>query len=215
MTWFARHSSTRCHHTAKAALAQVKLGDPKGALELLAGLRPTSVEGRLCEALAYSGAAALGAADPAQARFRAWIGVGMAFVVAAVSAVLIALFRQQIAWAYTNDLAVAALAAQLLIFAALFQLPDAVQVSTSCAIRAYKVTRAPMLIHLTAFWGLCLPLGVVLGLAPDWLPWRPAQAMAAQGFWIALVAGLTIAALGLTWLLKRLSDHHVADETRL
>ena len=28
-------------------------------------LRPTSVEGRLCEALAYSGAAALGAADPA------------------------------------------------------------------------------------------------------------------------------------------------------
>ncbi len=50
---------------AKAALAQVKLGDPKGALELLKGLRPTSVEGRLCEALAYSGAAALGATDPA------------------------------------------------------------------------------------------------------------------------------------------------------
>jgi len=157
----------------------------------------------------------LGAADPAQARFRAWIGVGMAFAAAAVSAVLIALFRQQIAWAYTNDVAVAALAAQLLIFAALFQLPDAVQVATSCAIRAYKVTRPPMLIHLTAFWGLCLPLGVVLGLAPDWLPWRPAQAMAAQGFWIALVAGLAIAALGLTWLLKRLSDGHVAGNVRL
>ena len=50
---------------AKGALAQIKQGDPKGALQALEGLRPTSVEGRLCEALTYSGAAALGAVDPA------------------------------------------------------------------------------------------------------------------------------------------------------
>jgi DNA-binding SARP family transcriptional activator/tetratricopeptide (TPR) repeat protein len=50
---------------AKAALAQVKQGDPKGALEALVGVRPTSVDGRLAEALAYSGAAALGFGDPA------------------------------------------------------------------------------------------------------------------------------------------------------
>ena len=37
---------------AKGALAQIKQGDPKGALQALEGLRPTSVEGRLCEALA-------------------------------------------------------------------------------------------------------------------------------------------------------------------
>jgi tetratricopeptide (TPR) repeat protein len=50
---------------AKGALAQVKQGDPKGALEALADVRPTSVDGRLAEALAYSGAAALGFGDPA------------------------------------------------------------------------------------------------------------------------------------------------------
>jgi DNA-binding SARP family transcriptional activator len=50
---------------AKGALAQVKQGDPKGALEALRGVRPGSVEGRLAEALAYSGAAALGFGDPA------------------------------------------------------------------------------------------------------------------------------------------------------
>ncbi len=50
---------------AKAALAQIKLGDPKGALAALVGVRPTTVDGLLCEALTYSGAAALGAADPA------------------------------------------------------------------------------------------------------------------------------------------------------
>ena len=148
---------------------------------------------------------ALGAADPRAARFRAWVGVGLALVVASVSAALIALLNTQIAHAYTSDASVAALAAQLLLLAALFQLSDATQVSASCAIRAYKVTRPPMLIHLAAFWGLCLPLGVVLGLAPAWLPWHPAQAMGAQGFWIALVLGLTIAALALTWLLDLLS----------
>jgi DNA-binding SARP family transcriptional activator/tetratricopeptide (TPR) repeat protein len=56
---------------AKAALAQVKLGDPKGAVAALEGLRPGSVEGRLCEALAYAGAAALGAADPAMGTVKA------------------------------------------------------------------------------------------------------------------------------------------------
>ncbi len=148
---------------------------------------------------------ALGAQDPHAARFRAWVGVAMALAVATVSAGLIALFNTQIASAYTSDAAVSALAAQLLVFAAIFQLSDATQVSTSCAIRAYKVTRPPMVIHLAAFWGLSLPLGCVLGLAPAWLPWRPVQPMAAQGFWIALVLGLTIAALGLTWMLHRLS----------
>lgn len=153
---------------------------------------------------------ALGAGAPDVARFRAWVGVGLAFLVAIVSAALIAVFNAQIAAAYTTDAAVAMLAAQLLVFAALFQLPDAVQVATSCAIRAYKVTRAPMVIHLTAFWGLCLPLGCVLGLAPQWMPWRPAQALGAQGFWMALVAGLAIAALGLLWLLDRLSLERTA-----
>ena len=108
--------------------------------------------------------------------------MGLALAVAVVSALGIALFNDQIASAYTNDASVAALAAHLLVFAALFQLPDAVQVSTSCAIRAYKVTRSPMLIHMTAFWGICLPLGVVLGLAPAWLPWRPVEADGGAGF---------------------------------
>ena len=80
-------------------------------------------------------------------------------------------------------------AASLLFLAAIFQISDGAQVSTSCAIRGYKVTRTPMAIHLTAFWLVSLPLGCVLGLAPEWMPWRPAEAMQAQGFWIALIVG--------------------------
>ena len=150
----------------------------------------------------------LGAGDPVAARFRAWVGVATALACALVSAIGMALFRQHIAAAYTPDLAVASMAAQLLFWAALFQLSDATQVATACAIRGYKVTRAPMLIHLTAFWVFSLPLGYALGLAPASLPWpHAAQAMGAEGFWIALVVGLTIAATGLTALL-----HHVTHQ---
>jgi DNA-binding SARP family transcriptional activator len=62
----------RCHDLrAKGALAQIKQGDARGALAALVGVRPTSVEGRLCEALTYSGAAALGAVDPALGTLKA------------------------------------------------------------------------------------------------------------------------------------------------
>jgi MATE family multidrug resistance protein len=71
-----------------------------------------------------------------------------------------------------------------------------------------------MVIHLTAFWGFSLPLGCVLGLAPQWLPWRPAQAMGAQGFWIALVVGLTVAAVGLLLLLQRVTRSRIQAGAR-
>ncbi len=147
----------------------------------------------------------LGANDPAAARFRAWVGVGTALVCAAITATFMALLNHQIARAYTNDAVVATLAAQLLFWAAIFQLSDATQVATSCAIRGYKVTRSPMVIHLTAFWGFSLPVGYALGLAPDWLPGVPTQPMGAEGFWLALVLGLTIAALGLSGLLRHVA----------
>lgn len=147
----------------------------------------------------------LGAGEAGLARFRAWIGVGTALFFAMLSATLMVAFNRKIAAAYTTDSAVAALASQLLFLAALFQISDATQVATACAIRGYKVTRAPMVIHLTAFWVFSLPLGYVLGLAPEWMPWRPAHAMGAPGFWMALVVGLTVAALGLTTLLRHVA----------
>jgi MATE family multidrug resistance protein len=145
---------------------------------------------------------AMGEGQPVRARFVAWIGVGMALAFGVLSALLMVLFRHQIAAAYTSDPAVQALCAYLLVFAALFQLSDATQVATSSAIRGYKVTRAPMLIQLLAFWGVALPLGCWLGLGHD---------MAAAGFWIGLTIGLTVAAVLLSWALARLAVQRVRE----
>ncbi|HYD77087.1 AAA family ATPase [Ramlibacter sp.] len=56
---------------AKRGLAQIKTGDPPGALRFLREVHPTTTAGRLAEALAYAGAAALGFGDPAEGTRRA------------------------------------------------------------------------------------------------------------------------------------------------
>jgi multidrug resistance protein, MATE family len=152
---------------------------------------------------------ALGEGDPVRGRLVSWVGVGMAVTFAVLSASFIALFPHAIAAAYTSDRAVQEMTVHLLLFAALFQLSDATQVSASSAIRGYKVTRPPMVIHLAAFWGLALPLGCLLGLAPSWAPLAPKEPTSATGFWIALVFGLTVAAVMLVWFLHRLSNERV------
>lgn len=89
---------------AKAALAQVKLGDPKGALVLLAGLVPTSVEGKLCEALAYSGAAALGTGDPAVGTAKAAVARQLALQSGDTTSLVIASWAQAAAAHARGDL---------------------------------------------------------------------------------------------------------------
>jgi MATE family multidrug resistance protein len=154
---------------------------------------------------------AMGEGNPQRARFVAWVGVGMCVVFAVASAAFIALFRWDIARAYTTDPAVQATTVKLLLLAALFQLSDSTQVAAASAIRGYKVTRTPMLIHMLAFWGFALPLGCTLGLAPAWIPFAPSAPMQATGFWIALVIGLTVAATLLTWFLQRLSRRRLVQ----
>ncbi|TNC20569.1 ATP-binding protein [Amycolatopsis alkalitolerans] len=50
---------------ARQALASVRAGDPASAADVVAGLEPATIGGRLAHALALAGAAAMGFADPA------------------------------------------------------------------------------------------------------------------------------------------------------
>lgn len=85
---------------------------------------------------------------------------------------------------------VAELAAAFLFYAAIFQIADGVQVIGSSILRGLRDTRVPMLIAGLGYWGIGLPLSVVLGFQTT---------LAGVGIWIGLAAGLVIVALLMLW----------------
>ncbi len=135
----------------------------------------------------------VGAKTPDTARLLARSSLLLCLGIASVFATLLFVGNSLIASAYTQDEAVRAVARQLILFAALFQIADVIQVTAISALRGYRDTRVPMMIMLFSFWCVCLPLGYTLTFT-DWL----VPAMGATGFWIGLTVGLVIASILLT-----------------
>lgn len=127
-----------------------------------------------------------------EARDAGWTGAAICVGTMAVSAVVLLLARGGIAALYSEDAQVVALAASLLLFAAVFQVADGMQVGMAGALRGLKDARVPMLICVLAYWGVGFPLAWGLGVAAG---------RGAPGVWIGLIAGLFTAAslLGLRW----------------
>lgn len=134
---------------------------------------------------------ALGRGDRAGIRRAAFAGMTLVLCTQAVSATIMLTASHAIAGLYTADAAVAALAASLLLYAALFQFPDGVQVLSAGALRGLKDTRVPMLLAVLAYWCIGIPVGVALGLG--WGGFVPA--MGPRGMWLGLTAGLSVAAV--------------------
>nr|WP_244302805.1 MATE family efflux transporter [Pseudomonas saxonica] len=147
---------------------------------------------------------ALGRGQPREARFVAGAGMGTALVWACISASLIVLLRGQIATVYTADPKVIEVASMLLMFAALYQFSDVIQVTAAGALRGYQDTRVTMILTLFAYWGIGLPVGYALGLT-DWL----GQAHGPSGLWQGLIVGLTCAALMLGLRLMRTAKKRI------
>lgn len=147
----------------------------------------------------------IGANQAKQAQSVAYLGIVMSLAYGACTALLLWLFNDQIPALYNRQADVIDLTAQLLIFAALFQLADATQVSASGALRGYKDTKVPMFIVIGAFWCMGMPIGYALGI------WGINDTpMLAQGFWIGLIVALTVVALLLVARLKKVSQAALA-----
>ncbi|MDR7091880.1 MATE family efflux transporter [Cellvibrio fibrivorans] len=135
----------------------------------------------------------VGAADHDEARLLARSSLLLAVGISCINAPILFFGREWLAGLYTSDMSVQQVATTLFMLAALFQIVDVIQVTMINVQRGYKDTKTPMFIMLLSFWGICLPLGYVLTFK-DWLT----APLGAPGFWMALIAGLTCAALLLT-----------------
>ncbi|MEC7691569.1 MAG: MATE family efflux transporter [Pseudomonadota bacterium] len=133
----------------------------------------------------------IGQNNPAQARMVVKSGITIGMCIATLTASFTLLAKGAIISLYTQDETVFALANSLLIYAALFQFSDAIQVLSANALRGYKDTTAMFLITFIAYWLIGLPTGLILGRT-DWITSEP---MSAAGFWIGFIVGLSSAAV--------------------
>ncbi|MBS0569113.1 MAG: MATE family efflux transporter [Proteobacteria bacterium] len=129
---------------------------------------------------------AAGGGDADGVRWAGFAGIGASLASQVASCVLMAVFPQVIARLYTDDATVAAVAAQLLLFAAAFQFSDGIQVTANGALRGLKDTTGPMAITTLAYWGIGMPAGYLLCFH---------FGHGAPGMWTGLIAGLSVAAV--------------------
>ena len=138
----------------------------------------------------------LGAGQKALAHYSSRMGVIGGVLIAILTMSIIIFGRRTITDIYTDEPEIRDIALSLLVFAAVFQLPDAIQVCAASALRAYLDTRVPMLIMLFSYWIISVPLGWSLTHGVGNF-----EAMGAEGMWTGLVCGLSCAAILQSWRL--------------
>jgi len=115
------------------------------------------------------------------------VGLAVAFSFASIAILLV--FRAPIASLYTTDGQIIGLATQFFIYAALFQLSDAIQAPVQGALRGYKDVNMTFVMAIVSYWVLGLPIGYVMATFTNLGPY---------GYWVGLITGLTVGAITLT-----------------
>ncbi len=119
----------------------------------------------------------------------------LVIVIEIVFAILFCLFYKELPYLFLNmentlqladNSEVIAIASELLLVAALFQIVDGVQVVVLGALRGMQDVKVPMYITFVAYWIIGFPISFVLGEYTE---------LRATGIWIGLLAGLAAAAL--------------------
>lgn len=137
----------------------------------------------------------VGAKRYKDARTYSWLSVGAAVIISFFSACILFFFREQIASIYTTDETVIQLTIQFFVFAALFQLSDAIQAPVQGSLRGYKDVNVTFIMAIISYWVIGLPIGYMLSKYTDFGPF---------GYWIGLIVGLTAGAITLSARLIRI-----------
>ncbi|MCL2162739.1 MAG: MATE family efflux transporter [Betaproteobacteria bacterium] len=156
-------------------------------------------------ATAVQVAQSVGARNEALARDYAFTGLKIACVISAILTVAILSLREPIAGLATEDPKVAEIAVGLAFYIVLYQFFDAIQTVACFALRAYKISFVPLLIHIGCFWGLGLGFGY-------WLAFHAPMPHGAAGFWQAIAAATVAAALLFSGLLWRVTKQRTTVE---
>lgn len=151
---------------------------------------------------------ALGNKNHKQAKDYTLYSIILGLILAAFTATVSVILREDIAGIYTTEPSVIALAANLMLLASIYQFSDTIQVVSAGALRGYKDTKSILYITFISYWLVGFSVGLILGVT-DWVIPR----IGAYGFWVGFITGLTTAAILLAYRLsvvqKRIALEHV------
>lgn len=101
-------------------------------------------------------------------------------------AIIFSVFRFQLPQLFNKNAEVLQLASALLLFAAVFQISDSTQAIGAGLLRGIKDVKVPTILVAVSYWVVGLPVGYLLAFHFK---------LGAQGMWLGLIAGLTLASV--------------------
>lgn len=142
-----------------------------------------------------------GQQNHAAARQAGYVGIGSGVVFMIVMAIALLTFPQQVIGLYIDvrapeNASLLTIVMPMLTIAAIAQILDSVQKTTSGALYGLKDTRVPMFISFCTFWGIGLTSGYLLGFH---------FGLGGTGLWLGQSIGVAIAAGVFVWRFRQLS----------
>ncbi|AOV07696.1 MATE family efflux transporter [Sporosarcina ureilytica] len=144
----------------------------------------------------------IGAGRYLDAKKYSYLSIVVAVLFSFISIAILLLFRVQIAGLYTNDIDIIKLSIHFFIYAAFFQLSDAIQAPVQGALRGYKDVNITFIMAIVSYWVIGLPVGYAMATFTHLGPY---------GYWIGLITGLTVGAITLSFRLRHIQNKHLIN----
>ena len=148
----------------------------------------------------------VGANNMKGAKYSSYFSLRLATICALFMSLIIVINAEFLSSLLNDNPKVIALAVVLLSFAAFFQLADGLAMASIGSMSGYKDTFGPMKIMAISYWGVGLPLGIILSIT-DLI----VEQMGAVGMWTGMATGLSVAAVLMVRRVRKISTQFINE----
>jgi MATE family multidrug resistance protein len=143
------------------------------------------------------------------ARYSSFYSLKFGCALGLINSIILLTFSDVLISFFTQDPNVMQLGVVLLMFAAFFQIADALVIGAQGSLRGYKVTLMPMFIMLISFWMFALPFGYSLAVTDFWN-----VQLGAPGMWTGMGIGLFVCAALMVWRMNYVTSKSLELEKK-
>ena len=148
----------------------------------------------------------VGAKNLKGAKYSSYFSLRLATVCALIMSLTIILNAEFLSGMLNSNPKVISLAVILLGFAAFFQVADGLAMASIGSLRGYKDTFGPMKILAVSYWGVGLPVGIMLSITN-----LITEQMGAVGMWAGMAFGLLVAAVLMVRRVRLISSRFINE----